>query len=53
MSKDKHERETLLFMSEVDQAMFGKGRKFAYMMSTTIILMIILFIVGLDLVFDI
>lgn len=45
MSKKEYERETLLFMSEVDQAMFGKGRKFAYMMSTTILLMIILFIV--------
>ena len=45
MSKNKHKRETLMFMSEVDQAMFGKGRKLAYMMSTTILLMIILFIV--------
>jgi len=45
MNKNKYERETLLFMSEVDQAMYGKGRKFAYMMSTSILLMVVLFIV--------
>ncbi|QJB57140.1 HlyD family type I secretion periplasmic adaptor subunit [Pseudodesulfovibrio sp. zrk46] len=45
MSQDKYERETLLFMSEVDQAMYGKGRKFAYMMSTSILLMLIGFLV--------
>lgn len=45
MSKEKHEREALLFMSEVDQAMYGRGRKIAYMMSTSILLMIIGFLV--------
>ena len=39
MSKQKYERETLLFMSEVDQAMYGRGRRMAYMMSTAILLM--------------
>ena len=41
MSKGKYERETLLFMSEVDQAMYGRGRKFTYMMSTCIFLMFV------------
>lgn len=45
MRKDKHEREALLFMSEVDQAMYGRGRKIAYMMSTSILLMLIGFLV--------
>lgn len=44
MSK-KYDRETLLFMSEVDQAMYGRGHKVAYIMSTSILLMIIIFIV--------
>jgi adhesin transport system membrane fusion protein len=44
MSK-KYDRETLLFMSEVDQAMYGKGHKLAYIMSTSILVMIIIFIV--------
>jgi len=44
MSK-KHDRETLLFMSEVDQAMYGKGRGFAYIMSTSILLLVVLFVV--------
>ncbi|QGY40203.1 HlyD family type I secretion periplasmic adaptor subunit [Pseudodesulfovibrio cashew] len=39
MSKKEYDRETLLFMSEVDQAMYGKGRKYAYVMSTCILLM--------------
>jgi len=45
MTQDKYENETLLFMSEVDQALYGKGRKFAYMMSTCIILMFVGFLV--------
>ncbi|BDQ37109.1 HlyD family type I secretion membrane fusion protein [Pseudodesulfovibrio nedwellii] len=45
MSKHKDEREVLLFMSEVDQAMYGKGRRFAYIMSTSILLLIIIFVV--------
>lgn len=44
MSK-KHDRESLLFMSEVDQALYGKGRRFAYLMSSSILLLLILFIV--------
>jgi len=42
---NKHDRETLLFMSEVDQAMYGQGRGFAYIMSTAILLLIIIFVV--------
>jgi len=45
MSKTKYERETLLFMSEVDQAMYGKGRNLAYIMSTAIIMMVIIFVI--------
>lgn len=45
MSKHKDEREVLLFMSEVDQAMYGKGRRFAYIMSTSILLLIVIFVV--------
>ena len=41
----KYDRETLLFMSEVDQAMYGKGHKLAYIMSMAIMLMIVIFIV--------
>jgi len=41
----KHDREALLFMSEVDQAMYGTGRRFAYIMSTSILLFVILFVV--------
>lgn len=41
----KYDRETLLFMSDVDQAMYGKGRKFAYIMSTAILLMFVGFVV--------
>jgi len=48
MGKSKNDRETLLFMSEVDRAMYGKGRKFAYIMSTSIILMFIAFLVWAD-----
>jgi len=44
MSRDKFERETLLYMSEVDQALYGKGRKFAYMMSSCILIMILGFL---------
>ena len=44
MSKDKFERETLLFMSEVDQAMYGRGRRMAYIMSTTILVMMLGFL---------
>jgi len=44
MSK-KYDKETLLFMSEVDQAMYGKGHKLAYIMSTAIMLLIVIFIV--------
>jgi len=40
MSKDKFARETLLFMSEVDQAMYGRGRRMAYMLSTAILFML-------------
>lgn len=40
----KFDRETLLFMSDVDQAMYGKGQKFAYVMSTAILLMFVGFI---------
>jgi adhesin transport system membrane fusion protein len=43
MSK-KYDRETLLFMSEVDQAMYGKGHRLAYIMSTAILLLIVIFI---------
>lgn len=42
---NKYDRETLLFMSEVDQAMYGKGHKLAYIMSTTILLLIVIFVV--------
>ncbi len=45
MSKDKYDKEALLFMSEVDQAMYGKGRRIAYVMSTSILLMLIGFLV--------
>lgn len=45
MSKNEYDRETLLFMSEVDQALHGKGRRFAYIMSVAIIVMFIGFIV--------
>lgn len=41
----KNDREALLFMSEVDQAMYGKGRRFAYIMSSAILLFVILFVV--------
>lgn len=41
----KEDREALLFMSEVDQAMHGKGRRFAYIMSMAILLFFILFVV--------
>jgi len=41
----KYDKETLLFMSEVDQAMYGKGRRYTYIMSTCIILMFIGFLV--------
>ena len=44
MSK-KYDKESLLFMSEVDQAMYGTGRRFAYIMSTSILLFVILFVV--------
>ncbi len=40
-AKKKYERETLLFMSEVDQALYGRGRRLAYLSSTCILLMII------------
>ncbi len=43
-AKKKYERETLLFMSEVDQALYGRGRRLAYLSSTCILLMIIGFI---------
>lgn len=39
MTRDRFERETLLYMSEVDQALYGRGRKLAYMISVSIILM--------------
>ncbi|SOB60240.1 Type I secretion membrane fusion protein, HlyD family [Pseudodesulfovibrio profundus] len=41
----KYDKETLLFMSEVDQAMYGKGRRYTYIMSTCIILMFVGFLV--------
>lgn len=41
----KQDREALLFMSEVDQAMYGRGRRFAYIMSTAILLFVVLFVV--------
>ncbi|MBG0789674.1 MAG: HlyD family type I secretion periplasmic adaptor subunit [Desulfovibrionaceae bacterium] len=43
MSKHNN-REALLFMSEVDRAMYGKGRRFAYIMSMSIVLFFLLFI---------
>ena len=49
MSNNKYDKETLLFMSEVDQAMYGKGHRLAYIMSTAILLLIIFFIVWADL----
>ncbi|CCH49989.1 HlyD family type I secretion periplasmic adaptor subunit [Pseudodesulfovibrio piezophilus] len=45
MSNKKFDRETLLFMSEVDQAMHGSGRKLAYLMSVSIVLMFVGFLV--------
>ena len=45
MSKQRYERETLLFMSEVDQAMYGRGRRLAYMMSTAILFMLAGFLI--------
>lgn len=45
MSKDKFGRETLLFMSEVDRAMYGRGRRLAYMMSTAILIMMVGFLI--------
>nr|WP_285907340.1 HlyD family type I secretion periplasmic adaptor subunit [Pseudodesulfovibrio sp. SB368] len=39
MTKDRFERETLLYMSEVDQAMFGRGRRMAYIVSISIMVM--------------
>jgi len=44
MTRDKYERETLLFMSEVDQAMYGRGRRMAYMMSSAILIMLLGFL---------
>lgn len=45
MSGNDYDRETLLFMSEVDQALHGKGRRFAYIMSVSIVAMILGFII--------
>lgn len=46
MSNSKqYERETLLFMSEVDQALYGRGRRLAYLSSMCIIFMFVGFIV--------
>ncbi|MDD3311177.1 HlyD family type I secretion periplasmic adaptor subunit [Pseudodesulfovibrio sp.] len=45
MRKEKFARETLLFMSEVDQAMYGRGRRMAYMLSTAILFMLAGFLV--------
>jgi len=45
MSKQKYDRESLLFMSEVDQAMYGKGHKLAYVMSTAIVLLVVIFVI--------
>ncbi|WP_419786991.1 HlyD family type I secretion periplasmic adaptor subunit [Pseudodesulfovibrio sp.] len=47
MGKNSHKygRETLLFMSEVDQALYGRGRRLAYLMSGTILFMFLGFLV--------
>jgi len=39
VTKDRFERETLLYMSEVDQAMYGRGRRLAYIVSISIMVM--------------
>lgn len=45
MSKQKDfERETLLYMSEVDQALYGRGRSFAYILSGSVLAMFLGFI---------
>lgn len=43
--KSKYDNDTLLFMSEVDQALHGKGRKLAYLLSTSILIMLLGFLV--------
>ena len=42
---EMHDREELLFMSEVDQALYGKGRKLAYIASSTTIVMLVIFVI--------
>lgn len=42
---DMYDREELLFMSEVDQAMYGKGRKLAYIASIITISILVIFII--------
>jgi adhesin transport system membrane fusion protein len=39
VTKDRFERETLLYMSEVDQALYGRGRRLAYIISISIMVM--------------
>ncbi|MBI9110863.1 HlyD family type I secretion periplasmic adaptor subunit [Maridesulfovibrio ferrireducens] len=41
--KNKLDSEELLFVSEVDQALYGKGRKFTYIMYLTIMVFIVVF----------
>ncbi len=44
MSKNQFDKETLLYMSEVDQALYGRGRKLAYIMSISVCLMFVGFL---------
>ncbi|WP_147818646.1 HlyD family type I secretion periplasmic adaptor subunit [Salidesulfovibrio onnuriiensis] len=43
--REKIDREALLYMSEVDQALYGTGRKVAYIMSTSVLLMFVGFLI--------
>ncbi|WP_054649407.1 HlyD family type I secretion periplasmic adaptor subunit [Salidesulfovibrio brasiliensis] len=45
MKNKQHERETLLYMSEVDQALYGRGRRIAYIMSSSVIIMLVGFLI--------
>lgn len=45
MRKKQHDKDTVLYMSEVDQALHGRGRRLAYILSTSVILMLLGFLV--------
>ncbi|WP_243544992.1 HlyD family type I secretion periplasmic adaptor subunit [Pseudodesulfovibrio tunisiensis] len=43
-NRKKYPTDELLFMSDVDQALYGQGRKVAYVMSGTIMALLVLFV---------